>query len=542
MFISVITLLLLSCQDASQTDLPELHTKTREKTTTSKNTSVSKNQDNGNQKHPPIPENNPIWEWDAKNFVPDFGWFGEHSWMDVRMRIVGHISAAGRDLVRYHVQQGDFVQAQKEAENLISILQKTPKKDAGVSTEIHNILLEGFVRDAKWIQSISQQNPDFSPIATTSFSKLREEYYRLALAHEKNPSQNMSEEAKDLQQKLLIHVQKRDDLDLLNFDNFVDRHKLRVRLFEAYIDSLDPLIVQERWGYWEAIEIQRQAILIGWALEYLGGTSWKEHIKNHNPKSTVLTSSIPKDVFVSSPVLWPSLLGEYLRSPDQIPQASAEEFGRLPTGDSLIDIAGHPGPKGIGTLEKLGLNDPSHNAWLIEQGERVLKNLSEPSKATKICEQATQKLNAYTHGSRFYNVKQFRNACVRQLALAGSFTESYLLLQQNFPLHNQDWACPNRKGILEAIGGRLLVLDSNPDAVETLETSIQTSLDFLQKVSLAEKGKLREPKPPSMGEKGTVPGFVPNRQQNTSQPRHNVPSGQVPHFQSPKQRANPSRQ
>ena len=29
------------------------------------------------QKHPPLPENNPIWDWDAKDFVPDYGWFGE---------------------------------------------------------------------------------------------------------------------------------------------------------------------------------------------------------------------------------------------------------------------------------------------------------------------------------------------------------------------------------------------------------------------------------------------------------------------------------
>ena len=116
------------------------------------------------------------------------------------------------------------------------------------------------------------------------------------------------------------------------------------------------------------------------------------------------------------------------------------------------------------------------------------------------------------------------------------------MLQENFPLHNQDWACPNRQGILEAIGGRLLVLDENPQAVEKLEDSIQTSLDFLQNVSLAEQGKLQKPKPPSMGEKGMVPGSVPKRPQNTNQQRHIVPPGQAPRFQNPNSKANSSPQ
>ena len=125
-------------------------------------------------------------------------------------------------------------------------------------------------------------------------------------------------------------------------------------------------------------------------------------------------------------------------------------------------------------------------------------------------------------------VKQFRNACVRQLAKAKSYDAAFEILQENFPLHNQDWACPNRQGILEAIGGRILVLTDSPEAVQTLEDSIQTSLDFLEKVSLAEQGKLQQPKPPSMG----IPSNPPTHQRNTSQPRHNAPSA-PPRFQKP---------
>ena len=72
------------------------------------------------------------------------------------------------------------------------------------------------------------------------------------------------------------------------------------------------------------------------------------------------------------------------------------------------------------------------------------------------CQQATKKLDSYTHGSRFYNVKQFRNACVRQLAKAKSYDAAFEILQENFPLHNQDWACHagvNRAGADVAAGG-----------------------------------------------------------------------------------------
>ena len=84
------------------------------------------------------------------------------------------------------------------------------------------------------------------------------------------------------------------------------------------------------------------------------------------------------------------------------------------------------------------------------------------------------------------------------------------------------------QGILETIGGRLLVLSDSPEAVRTLEDSIQTSLDFLEKVSLAEQGKLHQPTPPSMG----IPSNAPTHQRNTSQPRHNVPPA-PPRFQKP---------
>ena len=43
---------------------------------------MGENMDQG-QQHPPLPADNPAWDWDAQSFVPDFGWYGEHNWTDV---------------------------------------------------------------------------------------------------------------------------------------------------------------------------------------------------------------------------------------------------------------------------------------------------------------------------------------------------------------------------------------------------------------------------------------------------------------------------
>ena len=48
------------------------------------------------------------------------------------------------------------------------------------------------------------------------------------------------------------------ELDISSFKDFHSRHALRIRLFEAYLDALDPLTITERWGYWTADEMIRQ--------------------------------------------------------------------------------------------------------------------------------------------------------------------------------------------------------------------------------------------------------------------------------------------
>jgi hypothetical protein len=117
----------------------------------------------------------------------------------------------------------------------------------------------------------------------------------------------------------------------------------------------------------------------------------------------------------------------------------------------------------------------------------------------KICSEAIQTLDAHSHGSRFYNVKQFRNACTRQLARLGHYTEALTVFENSFPLHHQDWACPNREGLLLVLIGRLEFLSGDDSkGLTTLQRSINASLLFLTQIDEAEQGLITTPKPPMM--------------------------------------------
>lgn len=487
--------LLLCC-----TSTPSIE-KDNASSTTNKNTSQEfSNLDQG-QKHPPLPADNPIWEWDAKTFVPDYGWYGEHSWMDVRMRVAGHLSAAGRDLARMYAMREEWIQAAKQYTYLRNILAKIPFAQEGTSKEINSLLLQAAKRDSELLLAIA--NNSVLPTTTGTIYPLRIQYFALAIRNQQG--EDISLEAQNLQKQIEAAFAEYPELDIDSFTDFHSRHELRIRLFSAYLDALDPLSINEPWGYWTAEEIEKQRNALGFACAQLSLVSWN-NIQTETPKT--------------HPLLWPS----YYRSQEQASlDASVEEFGALPTGDSLIDIASSPGPKGIGDLMKWGLQDKSHIQWLTQAAKDITESLpQDPQASISAYKKHVSYLEHAKHGSRFYNVKQLRNATVRQLARSKKYQEAHLVLEENFPLHNQDWACPNREGILRAIDGRLLALAHDASAEETLQHAISLGLEFLHNVDKAEKGLITTPKPPN-------PQQTPNHAPSQQKPNKQHPQFLPPH-------------
>lgn len=500
---------------------------------------MGKNMDQG-QKHPPLPADNPAWEWDAQSFVPDFGWYGEHNWTDVRMRVVGHMAMAYRDLARVHILQDDWSRAIEVYQDMIETLNSIDTAASKFADEIRMVLLQSAKRDVQILQALHTSSP-FPKVPADSLMHWRIEYWNLIQTSSPYDEQQIVLIQQEIKRRFANPAVSPID----EFDNFTDRHKLRTELFEAYTQSLDPLLPADfRWGYWRPAEIQRQANALMMALETL-----KENYTE--PNLTMMTVSEGWWVSANSPLLQgplyerlttlhnqdakftPSYFSHRLR--DQVLDLSPEQLGRLPTGDSIIDVGGQPGPMGIGTLMKLDVSDTEHNEWLTSYGTR-LSNLIEtsPDEAVTLCQEAIEKLDAYGHGSRFYNVKQFRNACTRQLARIGHYQQALSVFNDSFPLHHQDWACPNREGLLLVIVGRLEVANGDvASGIATLQRSIQSSKDFLEKADQAQAGEITTPKPPMMG--GHVGGPpngkrpVPNNGTGLNNSTGGVPPVHSPH-------------
>ena len=167
---------------------------------------------------------------------------------------------------------------------------------------------------------------------------------------------------------------------------------------------------------------------------------------------------------------------------------------------------------------KLDVSDTEHNAWLVTFGSNYQMSFN-------------QTPTSYLHmpGSRYdsrciqpwQSILQCQTIpkCLYQTA-SPPWTlprRRYLFSMGSFPLHHQDWACPNRKGLLEVIVGRLEFSMGEIDAgMKTLQQSIQSSKESLDKVDQAQQGLITTPKPPMMG-------GPPNKQQNLG----NTPNQQM---------------
>lgn len=442
------------------------------------------------QQHPPLPADIPVWDWDAGGFVPDFGWYGEHSWDDVRMRVAGHLAVAGRDKARVLAAAGELTAAQAVQADLAETLGAIEVSSSEVAARIQAILVAASTRDAALYGALAAGQAPAD--GGDGLAAARARYLGLAQRYDAGASPaDLQRELDPLMAELRVLGQPRNDLDLAGFDDFNDRHELRVRLFDAAFDAADPLGLSEPWGYWESQELARQVAVLDQAVQALRDG--------------------PPDALAGTPAVgWPSLLAEREVSPGQTAAFTAEGLGWLPTGDSLIDVAAEPGPMAIGTLEKLGLEDADHAAWLAERADALNAALAaDPSTVRPLITAMTAHFDAMGHGSRYYNIKQARNEAVRQLARAGHPELALDILRDNLPLHHQDWACPNREGILLSLEGRLLAEAGQRDpALAALDAAMDAGRAFLANADAAQvagphKGPGRTP--PMLGGGGSPP-------------------------------------
>jgi hypothetical protein len=367
------------------------------------------------EQHPPIPAENPGW----RNVTPDFKpvpmAYGEERWDDVTMRVIGHFAQATRDLARLDVQEGKPLEAIARYRRLATQLAALKLDEAGQSRAIRRLHVQAAHHHAAVLSK--QTGLDLEEPEHLGPNSQRR--WQQAAGHSPEPNSDRPWKG----------------LEIGAFQDFRDRHALRLRMNEHWLDSVDPGRFTDPWGYWRPEVADAIADAIG------GGD--EANVKAAYPQAL-----------------------------------SAEDLGRLPTGDSYLDTAGGAGPMSIGSLAVLGLDDAEHHrrleAWAVELNALLQ---DDPDAFVHKLEGFKAILEAYSHGSRFYNVKQLINAGTRHLARAGHYKQALQVFSWHRPLHAQDWLCPNREGIQLGIEGRLHALLGEPAAArERLKESVREAL------------------------------------------------------------------
>ncbi|MBM4368598.1 MAG: hypothetical protein FJ102_20465, partial [Deltaproteobacteria bacterium] len=363
-----------------------------------------------------IPANDPSWAG-LHGLLSDARQYGEANWDDVRMRVVGQLGFIHRDLARARAMAGDWSGCARAYTDAGADIDAVVARGA-VGEPIKAAVVKGMRRDAALCVALAEQKAPSTAegtVATLWAAKV----------------------AAELGQPWLVEPPALVDIDPDDFKDFEGRHRLRVRLVEAYTDAVDPFFPSEAWGYWD-------------------------------PRSREGTVNA---------LLGPAKLAAASRQVADHPPVAldAHQLGDLPTGDALVDVASWPGPRAIGSLSVRDVADPEHGAWLAAEAERLL---AAPDFVVALHDTLAY-LDKHEAGSRYYNVKQARNAGVRYLASRGRFAEADALVAESWPLHGQDWACPNREGILLAIRGRLQLRAGAPEAEATLRKALEKSHEFL---------------------------------------------------------------
>ena len=374
--------------------------------------------------HPPIPADSPAWRHDPGGFVPDVRFYGERTWDDVRMRVAGHIGVIERDRARLLAQAGQYSEAAKTYSRLAADMDRLMGTDSGPSRQIPTLIRDAAVRDAALLNTVAASK---------------------SLQDRLTPQVLWSE---------LLSDRKIDEtqVDIAAFKDFDDRHAMRVSLWSLYLESADPIGIDSPWGYFDA-SAHGDLISLRQAQREGRCTDWNCRWE----------SEAASAVF------------------------DLEGTGGMPTGDSLIDVAGEPGPQSIGRLEKLGLDDARHRQWVEDTVYVFNKKLKEsPGALVSLIKSRVDQLNHFKHGSKYYNIKQLKNEGVRVLAQGGHYDLARQVLAMNFPLHHQDWECPNRQGTLLAIDARLAALDRDKHAAENLKKARSITDAFLAKVAEAD--------------------------------------------------------
>ncbi len=403
--------------------------------------------------HRAIPADNPVWDQLSEGFrrAPEF--YGERSWDDVLMRLLGHYANAARDRAAHRAEQGDLVGAAELYRALSERMGAIQLAEGGTAARMRDLYRDASRRDSDLCHALAGGGSPPAPEGLGPVAALR---WQLLTARSPADHESVAKQASQI-----LKAPSWEGVDIGDFRDFEARHALRLQLAEWMLDSQDPLHLDPVWGHWTPAEASRQVRVLQQAAQ--SGAATPQGIRS-------------------------------LATRQEGGSFSAEDLGHLPTGDSYVDVGGEPGPAAIGSLERLDLGDPVHKKKLNSLASRLNGLLAQgPDQVPAALGEWVSTLEEMGHGSRYYNIKQARNSGVRQLARSGAWKPALAVLSENLPLHAQDFECPNRDGILKGLEGRLLLLAGDPRAEATLLEAMKGAEHWM---ALVEEGRQPMPQRP----------------------------------------------
>lgn len=387
---------------------------------------------------PVIPAHQESWERDPPEFVADPAFYGEASWDDVRGRVIQHQATVWRDRARLRAMAGDLGGCADLYDQGAAALAEHPAK-TGVGGALYARYLAALQRDAALARALAEGRAP--PVPEGGLARLRARMLAGAAP------EALRAEAAALSFPAL---------DRSSYADFQDRHALRLALVDAALDATDPFVLPDLWGPWEPALRQASADAIVAAATGPNDLPLHQRAARHMPAS--------------------------------IARFTVEGLGDLPTGDTWIDTAGEPGPSAIGRLEVLSLDDPEQRARLERAASELQSTLErDPREIPRTLAPLLAFYAGTPYTSAYYNQKAARDEAIRQLARARAYAVAATLIDAQLPLHRQDYACPNRAGILRGIQGRLLGLAGASDADLTMRHALLEGERFLSRIDAAER-------------------------------------------------------
>ncbi len=423
---------------------------------------------------------------DGTEFFPDPFFYGEETWDGLEVRLQLYLAYQHKDLAAVAVARNLPESALEEYERLERTLEARPVTET-ILRDIHDTLVD-WARRARTVLLIrlgrfGEASACIGTIhwASNPADTAWRDFLEAALAARANRDMDSSARylrvAETLRQ--LLPGPPWTPRATGPAPAMAARHADRLDRLRAYVLWFDPLATVQPWGVYSPLLTQRalwvRALAATLAASGDPGArrSATEALLEHlldAPKIEVdrsrLTPAIeaarqtaPLDALVAAEAAVKT--AERTR-----PRTSVERLQGMPTGDSYLDVLGQAGSPPVGRTEKLSLDDTAHRAWTERHVEAINAAIEQgrPGDVGPLLDEMIAELEAYPFDSRYFNIKRVRNEGIRLLVLTGQPDRALAMLDGFYPLQDLDYRVPCRKGVLEAMRGRIQLEAGRLDA------------------------------------------------------------------------------